>query len=95
MRVLRYALPAVAALMIGLVVAWPQLIGGGAGLIAPMLAPDQLGGADVMRMNNPRYVGHTSDAEPIGVSAAVRLSGPGAAGSDSSGAGRGRDRAGR
>ena len=68
-RVLRYALPAVAALMIGLVVAWPQLIGGGAGLIAPKLAPDQLDGADVMRMNNPRYVGRTSDAEPIGVSA--------------------------
>jgi lipopolysaccharide export system protein LptC len=69
-RVLRYALPAIAALMIGVVVAWPQLIGGGAGLIAPMLAPDQLEGADVMRMNNPRYVGRTDDAEPIGVSAA-------------------------
>jgi lipopolysaccharide export system protein LptC len=69
-RVLRYALPAIAALMIGLVVAWPQLIGDGAGLIAPMGAPDQLDGADVMRMNNPRYVGRTSDAEPIGVSAA-------------------------
>jgi lipopolysaccharide export system protein LptC len=68
-RVLRYALPAVAALMIGLVVAWPQLIGGGAGLMAPKLAPDQAGSADVMRMNNPRYVGRTSDAEPIGVSA--------------------------
>lgn len=68
-RVLRYALPAVAALMIALVVAWPQFIGGGAGLIAPMLAPDQLEGADVMRMNNPRYVSRTSDAEPIGVSA--------------------------
>ena len=68
-RVLRYALPAVAALMIVLVVTWPQLIGGGAGLIAPMLAPNPLGGADVMRMNNPRYVGHTSNAEPVGVSA--------------------------
>ena len=69
-RVLRYALPAIAALMIGLVVAWPQLIGGGAGLIAPMLAPGQLDGTDVMRMNNPRYVGRTSDAEPFEVSAA-------------------------
>lgn len=68
-RVLRYALPAIAALMIGLVVAWPQLIGGGAGLIAPMLAPEQLDGTDVMRMNNPRYVGRTSAAEPIGVRA--------------------------
>ena len=69
-RVLRYALPAIAALMIGLVVAWPQLIGSGAGLIAPMLAPEQLNGIDVMRMNNPRYVGRTSDAEPFEVSAA-------------------------
>ena len=69
-RVLRYALPAIAALMIGLVVAWPQLIGGGAGLIAPMLAPEQLDGIDVMRMNNPRYVGRTKDAEPFEVSAA-------------------------
>lgn len=69
-RVLRYALPAMAALMIGLVVAWPQLIGGGSGLIAPMLAPDQINGTDVMRMNNPRYVGRTSDAEPFEVSAA-------------------------
>jgi lipopolysaccharide export system protein LptC len=68
-RVLRYALPALAALMVGLVVAWPHLIGGGAGLIAPMQAPDALGGAEVMRMSKPRYVGRTSDAEPIGVSA--------------------------
>jgi lipopolysaccharide export system protein LptC len=68
-RVLRYALPAVAALMVALVVAWPQLIGGGAGLIAPVLESDQLEGADGMRMSNPRYVGRTSDAEPIGVSA--------------------------
>lgn len=69
-RVLRYALPALAALMIGLVVAWPQLIGSEGGLIAPMLAPEQLNGTDVMRMNNPRYVGRTSDAEPFQVSAA-------------------------
>jgi lipopolysaccharide export system protein LptC len=69
-RVLRYALPAIAALMVALVVAWPQLIGGGAGLIAPVLESDQLEGADGMRMSNPRYVGRTSDAEPIGVSAA-------------------------
>ena len=68
-RVLRYGLPALAALMVGLVVAWPHLIGGGAGLIAPMQAPDALGGSEVMRMSKPRYVGRTSDAEPIGVSA--------------------------
>lgn len=76
-RVLRYALPAMAVLMIGLVVAWPQLIGGGAGLIAPMLAPDQINGTDVMRMNNPRYVGRTSAAEPFEVSAASAYLDPG------------------
>jgi len=69
-RVLRWALPALAALMIGVAVAWPQLIGGGAGSIAPVLAPEQFDGIDVMRMNNPRYVGRTSDAEPFEVSAA-------------------------
>lgn len=69
-RILRFVLPALAALTIVLVVAWPQLIGSGAGLIAPMLAPDQLDGVDVMSMNNPRYVGRTSNAEPFQVSAA-------------------------
>jgi lipopolysaccharide export system protein LptC len=69
-RVLRYVLPAIALLLIGLVVAWPQLMGNGGGLIAPMLAPAQIDGADVMRMHNPRYVGRTSDAEPFEVTAA-------------------------
>ncbi len=69
-RVLRYVLPAIAAFLIGLAVAWPQLVGNGGGLIAPMLAPGQIDGADVMRMHNPRYVGRTSDAEPFEVTAA-------------------------
>jgi lipopolysaccharide export system protein LptC len=69
-RVLRYALPATALFLIGLAIGWPQLIGGGAGLIAPMLAPGQVDGADVMRMHNPRYVGQTGDAEPFQVTAA-------------------------
>lgn len=70
-RVLRYVLPAVALFLIGLVVAWPQLMGSGSGLIAPMLAPGQIEGANVMRMHNPRYVGRTSDAEPFEVTAAA------------------------
>ena len=69
-RVLRYALPAIAALLIGLAIAWPQFIGGGAGLIAPMLAPGQIESGDLMRMHNPRYVGQTGDAEPFEVTAA-------------------------
>jgi lipopolysaccharide export system protein LptC len=69
-RVLRYVLPAIALSLIGLVMAWPQLVGSGGGLIAPMLAPGQIDGADVMRMHNPRYVGRTSEAEPFEVTAA-------------------------
>jgi lipopolysaccharide export system protein LptC len=69
-RVLRYVLPAIALLLIGLVVAWPQLMGNGGGLIVPMLAPGQMDGADVMRMHHPRYVGRTSSAEPFEVTAA-------------------------
>lgn len=69
-RVLRYLLPAIALFLIGLVVAWPQLMGSGGGLIAPMLTVDQINGADVMRMLNPRYVGRTSNAEPFEVTAA-------------------------
>jgi lipopolysaccharide export system protein LptC len=68
--VLRVALPAVAVLLVGLVVAWPQLMGHGAGLIAPMLVPDEIDGADVMRMHDPRYVGQTKDAEPFELTAA-------------------------
>jgi lipopolysaccharide export system protein LptC len=68
--VLRYALPATAVLLVGLAIAWPQFIGGGAGLIAPMLAPGQIDGGDLMRMHNPRYVGQTGDAEPFEVTAA-------------------------
>jgi lipopolysaccharide export system protein LptC len=69
-RVLRYVLPATAALLIGLAIGWPQLVGGGAGLIAPILAPGKIEGGDVMRMHNPRYVGQTGDAEPFEVTAA-------------------------
>jgi lipopolysaccharide export system protein LptC len=69
-RVLRYALPATAVLLVGLAIAWPQFIGGGAGLIAPMLAPGQIDGGDLMRMHNPHYVGQTGDAEPFEVTAA-------------------------
>ena len=70
LRVLRYLLPAGALFLIGLVVAWPQFMGSGGGLIVPMLTVDQIGGTDVMRMHNPRYVGRTSDAEPFEVTAA-------------------------
>jgi lipopolysaccharide export system protein LptC len=68
--VLRLVLPLVALLLVGLVMAWPQLVGRGAGLIAPMLLPDQMAGADVMRMHQPRYAGQTENAEPFELTAA-------------------------
>jgi lipopolysaccharide export system protein LptC len=68
--VFRWILPAIALLLVGLVMAWPQLVGRGAGLIAPMLAPGEMEGAEVMRMHQPRYVGQTKDAEPFELTAA-------------------------
>jgi lipopolysaccharide export system protein LptC len=69
--VLRWALPAVAALLIGVVMAWPQVADRGAGLIAPMFAPHNDGSDAVMRMHQPRYAGQTKDAEPFEVTAAA------------------------
>jgi lipopolysaccharide export system protein LptC len=68
--VLRLALPTAAVLLIALVVAWPQIMGRGAGLIAPMFAPSEMAGAEVMRMHQPRYVGETENAEPFELTAA-------------------------
>jgi lipopolysaccharide export system protein LptC len=67
---LRLVLPALALLLVGLVVAWPQLIGHRPDLIAPMFIPDEVDGADVMRMHGPRYVGQTKNAEPFELTAA-------------------------
>jgi lipopolysaccharide export system protein LptC len=69
-ELLRYILPAIALCLIGLVVLWPQLIGGAGGLIAPMLANAEVDGTDVMLMHQPRYVGQTKHAEPYELTAA-------------------------
>jgi len=68
---LRLALPMTALLLIALAVAWPQIMGRGAGLIAPMFAPGEMDGVDVMRMHRPRYVGETRNAEPFELTAAA------------------------
>lgn len=70
LRVLRVALPTAALLLVVLVIAWPQLVGRGAGLITPMLVPDEIAATDVMRMYQPRYVGQTEEAEPFELTAA-------------------------
>jgi lipopolysaccharide export system protein LptC len=51
-------------------VAWPQLIGGAGGLIAPIFANAEIAGTDVMLMHNPRYVGRSKNAEPYELTAA-------------------------
>lgn len=66
---LRYLLPATALMLVGLVIAWPQFMGSTGGLIAPMFAPSQVNGTDVMMMHSPRYVGQTKKAEPYEVTA--------------------------
>jgi lipopolysaccharide export system protein LptC len=69
-RVLRLVLPVGALLLIGLVMAWPQLVGRGAGLIVPMLVPDDMANVDALRMHQPRYAGRTKNAEPFELTAA-------------------------
>lgn len=66
---LRFVLPVIALLLIGLVVLWPQIMGGYGSLIMPMLRTDQVIDVDAMRMQKPRYVGQTRNAEPYTVTA--------------------------
>lgn len=66
---LRFALPAIALLLLAVVMAWPWLAGGYGGLIMPVFknAAEHVG--DAMRMTNPRYVGKTDSAKPYEVTA--------------------------
>jgi lipopolysaccharide export system protein LptC len=66
---LRFVLPAIALLLLAVVMAWPWLAGGYGGLIVPVFknAADHVG--DAMRMTNPRYVGRTDQAKPYEVTA--------------------------
>jgi len=67
---LRFLLPMLALVLVALAVLWPQLNGGYGGLIMPMLTSGEVPRAqDVMRMNNPRYVGQTRQAEPYAITA--------------------------
>lgn len=67
--VLRFLMPAVALALIGLVVAWPQIMGNSSGLIVPVF---NLGSSDqptMLRMDGPRYVGQTKNGEPYDLTA--------------------------
>ncbi len=66
---LRFLLPAMALLLLAVVMAWPWLAGGYHGLIVPVFKSAADHGGDAMRMLKPRYVGKTKAAEPYEVTA--------------------------
>ena len=66
---LRFLLPAIALLLLAVVMAWPWLTGGYYGLIVPVFKSALDYENDVMRMLKPRYVGKTKAAEAYEVTA--------------------------
>jgi lipopolysaccharide export system protein LptC len=66
---LRILLPTVALLLVGLVIAWPQIMRGTAGLVVPIFAPGDGDQPDMLRMDSPRYVGQTKRNRPYTVTA--------------------------
>lgn len=66
---LRFVLPAIALLLLALVMAWPWITGGYHGLIVPVIKSAIDHQSDVMRMAKPRYVGKTRKSEPYEVTA--------------------------
>lgn len=68
-NLLRVLLPMTALALVGLVIAWPHLMGNAGGLIVPVLTPSQVDGADVMMMQGPRYVGQTKGDDAYEVTA--------------------------
>ncbi|HEX5079015.1 MAG TPA: LPS export ABC transporter periplasmic protein LptC [Geminicoccaceae bacterium] len=67
--VLRILLPALALILVGLVIAWPQIMPGPAGIAVPTFVPGDAGEPDRLRMDSPRYVGRTSHDRPYAVMA--------------------------
>lgn len=72
---MRFLLPTIALFMVGLVVLWPQIVGG-IGAIMPMLASEKFAGAEAMLMQKPRYVGETENREPYEVVASTAVVDP-------------------
>lgn len=66
---LRFLLPAMALLLLAVVMAWPWLSGGYHGLIVPVFKSAADYGGEAMRMAKPRYVGKTKGAESYEVTA--------------------------
>ena len=73
---MRFLLPTIALFLIGLVVLWPQIMGGFGNTIMPMLANERFSEAEAMLMQTPRYVGTTEADEPYEVVAGTALLDP-------------------
>jgi lipopolysaccharide export system protein LptC len=67
--VLRVLLPALALILVVLVVAWPQIMPGPGGITVPTFVPGDGDQPDRLRMDSPRYVGQTSRERPYEVTA--------------------------
>jgi len=65
---LRVLLPAVALVLIGLVLAWPQIMRS-PGITVSMLAPGDADQSGQLRMDSPRYAGQTKKKRPYEVTA--------------------------
>ena len=66
---LRVLLPLLALVLVGLVLAWPQIMRDSGGIGVPTLVPGDGDQPDMLRMDSPRYVGQTSSERPYEVTA--------------------------
>jgi lipopolysaccharide export system protein LptC len=67
--VLRVLLPLLALVLVGLVLAWPQIMRDSGGIGVPTLVPGDADQPDMLRMDSPRYVGQTRSDQPYEVTA--------------------------
>lgn len=67
--VLRVLLPLLALVLVGLVLAWPQIMRDSGGIGVPTLVPGDGDQPDRLRMDSPRYVGQTRSDRPYEVTA--------------------------
>lgn len=66
---LRILLPVLALVLVGLVVAWPQIMQGTSGIAVPVFWSGDAGQPDMLSMASPRYVGQTKRDRPYHVTA--------------------------
>jgi lipopolysaccharide export system protein LptC len=66
---LRILLPLLALIVVGLVMAWPQIMPSPVGIAVPTFVPGDGDEPDRLRMDSPRYVGETGRNRPYEVTA--------------------------